>query len=83
MSFLTKKKAPAASRQLEENGFGHFLPNKKTPAASRQPNKIVKNVKIGLKRLAVGAFWTSPIPKCTEKQNLQPRNGDIAPKPLK
>ena len=45
--------------------------------------KSYKNTKIGLKRVAVGAFWTSPIPKCTEKQDLQPRNGDIAPKPLK
>ena len=44
---------------------------------------LVKNVKIGIKRVAVGAFWTSPGPKCTEKQDLQPRNGDIAPKPLK
>ena len=42
-----------------------------------------KHQKIGLKRVAVGAFWTSPGPKCTEKQDLQPRNGDIAPKPLK
>ena len=45
--------------------------------------EIKKNVKIGLKRVAVGAFGTSPGPKCTEKQDLQPRNGDIAPKPLK
>ena len=45
--------------------------------------KIAKNIKIGLKRVAVGAFWTSPIPKCTEKQDLQPRYRDIAPKPLK
>ena len=45
--------------------------------------EINKNVKIGLKRVAVGAFGTSPGPKCTEKQDLQPRHGDIAPKPLK
>ena len=39
--------------------------------------------KFNLKRVAVGAFGMSPGPKCTEKQDLQPRNGDIAPKPLK
>ena len=56
---------------------------KKAPAARRQPRKMVKNIKIGLKRVAVRAFWMSPGPKCTEKQDLQPRNRDIAPKPLK
>ena len=50
---------------------------------TRQPKKSVKNIKIGLKRLAVGAFWTSPIPKCTEKQDLHARYRDIAPKPIK
>ena len=104
---MAEKKAPAASRQLEEKSFGHFLPKKerlrqaaswrkmffsqrnailgkkKAPAATRQRRKMVKNIKIGLKRVAVGAFGTSPGPKCTEKQDLQPRNGDIAPKPLK
>ena len=50
---------------------------------TRRMKKIAKNTKIGLKRVPVGAFWTSPGPKCTEKQDLQPRNGDIAPKPLK
>ena len=38
---------------------------KKAPAATRQPRKIVKNTKIGLKWVAVGAFGTSPIPTCT------------------
>ena len=50
---------------------------------TRRVKKIAKNIKIGLKRVAVGAFGTSPGPKCTEKQDLQPRNRDIAPKPLK
>ena len=51
--------------------------------STRQSRKMAKNTKIGLKRLAVGAFWTSPIPICTEKQDLQPRYRDMAPKPLK
>ena len=50
---------------------------------TRRLKKIAKNIKIGLKRVPVGAFGTSPGPKCTEKQDLQPHNGDIAPKPLK
>ena len=78
-----QKKAPAASRQPEENGFGHFWPKKRRLRQAANRKKRSKNTKIGLKRVAVGAFWTSPIPKCTEKQDLQPRNGDIAPKPLK
>ena len=49
----------------------------------RRVKKNAKNIKIGLKRVPVRAFWMSPGPKCTEKQDLQPRNGDIAPKPLK
>ena len=61
-----------------------LLESKEWPKkGTRQPKKIAKNIKIGVKRLAVGAFWTSPGPKCTEKQDLQPRNRDIAPKPLK
>ena len=38
---------------------------KKAPAASLQPRDIVKNMKFGLKLVAVGAFGASPIPKCT------------------
>ena len=54
-------------------------------AKKRQPpsKENREKHKIGLKRVPVGAFWTSPGPKCTEKQDLQPRNGDIAPKPSK
>ena len=50
---------------------------------TRRVKKIAKNIKIGLKRVPVRAFWMSPGPKCTEKRDLPPRNGDIAPKPLK
>ena len=61
-----------------------LLESKEWPKkGTRRVKKIAKNTQIGLKRVAVGAFWTSPGPKCTEKQDLQPRNGDIAPKPLK
>ena len=63
----------------KKNLVGSLLPRRQPVVIA----KIKKNVKIGLKWLPVGAFWTSPIPKCTEKQDLQPRNGDIAPKPLK
>ena len=63
----------------KKNLVGSLLPRRQPVVIA----KIKKNVKIGLKRVAVGAFWTSPIPKCTEKQDLQPRYRDIAPKPLK
>ena len=62
-----------------------FAIGKQGMAKKRHPptEENSKKNQIGLKRLAVGAFWTSPIPKCTEKQDLQPRYRDIAPKPLK
>ena len=41
----------------EKRFFGQ---QKQAPAASLQPGKIVKNFKIGLKRVAVGAFATFP-----------------------
>ena len=63
----------------KKNLVGSLLPRRQPVVLA----KMEKNVKIGLKRVAVGAFWTSPIPKCTEKQDLQPRYRDIAPNPLK
>ena len=78
-----QKKAPAAIGQPEENGFSQGQPKEWPKKGTRRVKKIAKNIKIGLKRVPVGAFGTSPGPKCTEKQDLQPRNRDIAPKPLK
>ena len=50
---------------------------------ARRPRKIAKNIQIFTKWSSVGAFGTSPIPKCTVFKTLRCRYRDIAPKPLK
>ena len=70
------------NREVPEYVFW-LLESKEWPKkGTRRVEEIAKNIKIGLKRVPVRAIGTSPGPKCTEKQDLQPRYRDIAPKPL-
>ena len=47
------------------------------------PLQMVKNVEIGLKRVAIGAFGTSPIPKCTIFRDLHAHYRQMLPGPQK
>ena len=54
---MCKKKSVCAIERVSDQ--------KKAPVALSQSRKMVENIKIGLKRVAVGAFGASPISKCT------------------
>ena len=92
-AILGKKKAPAASLQPEENGFGP--PNKGATGSPQQRShwctprreplvlQMVKNTKIFTKWSSIQHFEMSPIPKCTVFKTLHESDRVIAPNPLK
>ena len=61
ITFLTKKKAPAATRQLEENGFSHFSPKKRRLRQHASRRKMVSATKTSYPIISYSIFWQNLI----------------------
>ena len=67
---IVKKVCTVYTKQISQKNsmvlrLHTFYDPNKIDTATCQPWNVVKNMKIGLKRVAIGAFGASPIPKCT------------------